>query len=447
MDVPEVRYAKSGEVHVAYQTVGSGAIDLVLGLPYVGHLGVWWEYGPAAEFFYGLASLGRLILFDKRGVGLSDRDVGVPTLEERMDDFRAVMDAVGSKKALILGASESGAMSILYAATYPDRVSALILAGAYARATRAPDYPLGDTPEEVTDYLQRVDQEWGSPKFVQEFADGLARGLSQDVGYIQWVRRLLTFGASPAAAVRLAKMDSAIDVRSVLGSVHVPTLVLGEDSDWAKKASGYLAEHIPGAKLVGIPGKSHLFFVSREASRSVVEAIRDFVGDLPGTPESNRVLTTVLFTDIVGSTQRAAELGDRAWSKLLGQYLDAARTELTRYQGHLVKTTGDGLLATFDGPTRAIRCACALRDRARESGFEIRAGLHSGECVLKDQDVQGIAVHIASRVTEKAGDSEVLVSSTVRDLSIGSDIRFTDRGAQPLKGLEGDWRMYSVAST
>jgi class 3 adenylate cyclase len=257
----------------------------------------------------------------------------------------------------------------------------------------------------------------------------------------------MTFGASPASAVAATRMDEGIDVRDVLAAVHVPTLVLADQTELGGPRSAYLAEHIPGAKRLVIPGANHMFFVVPEATHMVVDSIRSFVEDLPGAPEPDRVLTTVLFADIVGSTRRASELGDRSWSKLLDRYFEGARNELDRYHGRLVKTTGDGMLATFDGPTRAIRCACAMRDLAKGTGLEIRAGLHSGECILKDKDVQGIAVHIASRVSEHAGDGEVLVSSTVRDLSIGSQIRFADRGAHALKGLDGEWRMYSVTST
>ncbi|HLM90574.1 MAG TPA: adenylate/guanylate cyclase domain-containing protein [Thermoplasmata archaeon] len=447
MKVPEVKYAKSGEIHVAYQTVGNGPVDIVLGLPYVSHLGVWWELPSAADFFTRLAGIGRVIMFDKRGLGLSDRAVGIPTLEERMDDFRAVMDAANSRKAVILGVSESGAMSILFAAAYPERVAGLVLAGTYARQAWAPDYPWGNTPEESESWIRSVESEWGKAEFVDRYARDLAPARAPDPEFAPWLGRLLTYGASPASAVAVTKMDDGIDVREVLAAVHVPTLILADKTEWGAHSSEYLAEHIPGAQLLVIPGANHMFFVVPEATRMVLDSIRSFVDEIPGGPEPERVLTTVLFTDIVGSTRRAAEMGDRSWGKLLDRYFDGARNELARYQGRLVKTTGDGMLATFDGPTRAIRCACALRDLAKGAGLEIRAGLHSGECILKDKDVQGIAVHIASRVSERAGDSEVLVSGTVRDLSIGSDIRFADRGSHSLKGLEGEWRMYSVAST
>jgi class 3 adenylate cyclase len=445
MKTPEVKYTKSGDVHLAYQIVGEGPIDIVLGLPYVGHLGVWWEFPRAADFFAKLAGVGRLIMFDKRGVGLSDRAVGIPTLEERMDDFRAVMDAAHSQKAVIFGLSESGAMSILFAATYPERVAGLILVGTYARHSWAPDYQWGNKPDQSEAWIRRVESDWGKPDFVGDFARGVAPRGPDDPDFVPWMGRLMTYGASPASAVAATRMDEGIDVRGVLGAVHVPTIVLSDKTDWGIRSSEYLAEHIPRAKLLVIPGASHMFLVVPEATEMVLDSIRSFVEGLHGGPEPNRVLTTVLFTDIVGSTRRAAEMGDRSWGELLDRYFSAARRELEKYQGRLVKTTGDGMLATFDGPTRAIRCACALRNVAKAVGLETRAGLHSGECILKDKDVQGIAVHIASRVSERAGESEVLVSGTVRDLSIGSDIQFADRGAHPLKGLEGEWRMYAVA--
>ena len=409
-------------------------------------VGVWWEYPPAAEFFRGLATSSRLILFDKRGVGLSDRAMGIPTLEERMDDIRAVMDAVGSTKAVILGMSESAALSILFAASHPERVQGLILCGGSARERWAPDYPWGVKAEEVEADLRSIENEWGEPEFARRFAEELAPGRVEDPGYLPFVSRLITYSASPAAAVALSKMSAGIDVRSALPSIHVPTLVLAEESNFARASSGYLASNISGARLVKIPGIAHFFLISRESTASVQESVRAFLDELPGPTETDRVLTTVLVVDIVGSTRRVVELGDRSWGKLFGEYMEKALSRLARYQGRLIKTTGDGFLATFDGPTRAIRCACALRDLARESGFEIRAGLHSGECLLKEKDVQGIAVHLAARVSERAADSEVPVSATVRDLSMGSDIHLVDRGAQSLKGLEGEWRMYAVES-
>jgi class 3 adenylate cyclase len=444
METPEVRYTTSGEVHIAYQCVGDGVVDVVGAMPSVTHLGVWWEWPPIVEFFRGMTEFSRFILFDKRGVGMSDRIVGVPPLAERVDDIRAVMDAVGSKKAVILGLSESSAMSILFAALHPERTLGLVLAGPYARTLWAPDYPWGSRKEDHDEFIRRMEREWATPGFSDAWAIGRAPSRAHDREYLRWVRRMFTYGGSPATAAALERMDAEIDVRPELGSVHVPTLVFAAEGDRNLESSRYIAERIPGAKMVVIPGGDHIFPADPRANKAALEAIRAFVDELPGSLETNRVLTTVLFTDIVGSTRRASDLGDRAWSQLLGRFFESARKEVSRYRGRVVKTTGDGLLATFDGPTRAVRCAAALRDEARSLGIDLRAGLHTGECVLKADDIQGIAVHIAARVGERAGDGEVLVSGTVRDLSVGSDLRFRDRGTQALRGVDGEWRTYSL---
>jgi len=444
VDQPEIRYARSGSVHIAYQVTGDGPVDLVMGLPWVTHLAVTWEDAPTAQLFRGLASFARLILFDKRGVGLSDRDVGIPILEERMDDFRAVMDSAGSKRAFLLGMSESAAMSILFAAAHPERTRGLILVGGYARSLSAHDYPWGRTREERQAEVRRIETEWGTPSFVEQVAADIAPSRAPDPKFIQWFARELVYGASPSSAAALERMDMEIDVRSVLPAIHVPTLVLAGDVRKDLERSKYIASNIPRAKLVELPGKDHYFVVDTDMTEEVVRIVREFVEELEAPVESERVLTTVLFTDIVGSTQRASELGDRAWSKVLERYLRQGMEDVANYRGRIIKTTGDGFLATFDGPTRAARCACTLRDQARGMGLGIRVGLHSGECIIKEGDVQGIAVHIAARVCELANDGEVLVSGTVRDLSVGSDVNFRDRGSKPLKGVEGDWRIYSV---
>jgi class 3 adenylate cyclase len=444
MEPPEVRYALSGNVHVAYQVLGDGPLDLVLGTPAPTNLGVWWEWPPNAEFFQGLASLGRLILFDKRGVGLSDRAVGVPPLGERMDDIRAVMDAAGSSRAILLGISESAPMSLLFAASYPKRTAGLVLVGGFARGLGAPGYPWGPSAEQAESNIRSIEREWGTPENVRSLARALAPGVGDDPEFVRWLTKLFTYGASPASAAALERMNSQIDVSSVLGTIHVPALVLAEESEWALGSGRYMADRIPGARFAAIPGANHMFTVDPKASRSVLQSIRSFVADLPGEVEADRILMTVLFTDVVSSTRRAAELGDRAWAQLLGRYLESAREQVTRFRGHLVKSTGDGVLATFDGPTRAVRCASALRDDARRLGLETRAGLHTGECLLKAGDIQGVAVHIAARVSELAEPDEVLVSGTVRDLSFGSEIQFADRGTEALRGLDGRWKMYSV---
>lgn len=447
-EIPEVKYAKSGDVHIAYQTFGTGIVDVVFAGPATSHLAVWWEWPRTADFFRELAKFSRVIMFDKRGVGMSDHAVGIAPLGERTDDIRAVMDACGSKSAVIFGVSESGPMAILFAATYPERTQGLVIFGSHACTRKTPDYPWGMTDEEWVEYLHREEREWGSMAFSRQVAAAFAPGLKDNEEYIRWFHRLITFGASPASAVALSRMNKEIDVRPELSAVRVPCLVMAPAQDvTATERNRYISDRIPGARLLMIPGASHMFPADPEASATVLEAFHHFVDELPAMQETNRTLTTVLFTDIVGSTKRAADLGDRAWGQLLSRLYDLANVEVGRFRGRTIKTTGDGILATFDAPTRAIRCASAIRGQARSLGLELRAGLHTGECIFQGGDVHGIAIHIASRVGDEAGDGEILVSSTVRDLSMGSDLKFRDRGAHPLRGVEGDWRTYLVENT
>ncbi len=444
MDAPKTLYAKSGNVHVAYQVVGQGPIDLVISPGAPSHLMVYWESPDLRAFLQELTRFARLIVFDKRGTGMSDRVAGLATLEDRMDDIRAVMDAAGSQRAWQFGAFEGAAMSILFAATYPERTLGLILCGGYSRGRRAPDYPWGDTEEDSQRLNDAVERDF--PGWVEDFGRILAPSRANDPEFKSWVARLLQFSHTPGSVVTHGAMNQLIDVRPILPAVHVPTLVLHATGDqMASVDEGrYIAERIPGAKFVEIEGVDHFFFVQPNTRAFVAEEIRRFVRGLQHPSEADRVLKTVLFTDIVGSTQRLASLGDREWGRLLNQHFSVAREELERFRGREVKTLGDGLVATFDGPTRAVRCACAIRDRSRALGLEIRAGLHTGECVLTDKDVEGIAVHFASRVMEKARPGEVLASGTVRDLSAGSDLQFVDRGTRSLKGVQGRWRLYST---
>ncbi len=449
MEPPEVKYANSGTVHIAYQLLGSGPVDFLLARSGVYHLEVAWEHPLNARYHQELASLGRLIVFDKRGTGLSDRDVGVATLEERMDDGRAVLDAVGSRRAVLVAARDAASVALLFAATYPERTRGLILMSPLATGVWSPDFPWAPTREQVESAIQRDLRDWGSPAHVERLASELAPSRVDDAEFKRWLGRLLRNGASPSAGLALARMNMEIDVRSALAAVHVPTLILHPKGDRAVSVEHgrYLAARIPGARLVETPGMDHLFWLSAEQTEAVFDEIHRFVEGSSDVPETDRILTTVLFTDLVESTRQASHLGDRAWTEVLGRFLDDARTETARFRGKTIKSTGDGLLAIFDGPTRAVRCACVLRDHARAAGLEIRAGLHTGECVLKDGDVHGIAVHIAARVSQAAGDGEVLVSGTVHDLSVGSDVRFADRGTRSLKGLEGEWRMFSVEAS
>ena len=432
---PETRYAKSGDVHIAYQVVGAGLIDLVLVPGFVSHVEGWWEEPLCARFLERLASFSRLILFDKRGTGLSDREAGVPTLEQRMDDVRAVMAAAGSERAAVLGISEGGAMSALFAATYPERTAALVLYGTFAEfRSWVP------TPQQFEHFLHAIDETWGTGQSLPRFAPSVA----DDPRIRRWWARFERAGASPGAAMALMRMNSEIDVRHVLPAIRVPTLVLHRTGDVTVdvEAGRYQAAHIPGAKYVELSGVDHLLFVGD--SEATLDEIEEFLTGVRPVAEPDRVLATVLFTDIVGSTKLAARLGDRRWRDLLDAHHAAVRRELARVRGREVKTAGDGFLATFDGPARAIRCAGAISATVRTLGIEVRAGLHTGEIELIGEDVGGIAVHVGARVAALAGPGEVLVSSTVKDLVAGSGLRFEDRGVRHLEGIPEEWRLFAL---
>ena len=447
MEPPETRYARSGDVSIAYQVLGDGPFDLVHVPGFVSHVELSWNVPGQAEFARRLASFSRLIRFDKRGTGMSDRVEGAPTLETRMDDVRAVMDAVGSERAAILGVSEGGPMSILFAATYPERLWGLVLAGASPRELWAPDYPMGVREEEYRQYLERIDRDSGSPEMVLRLAKRLAPSLDEE-----GQRALATsirHGASPGARIALARMNMEIDVRHVLPAIRVPTLVLNRVGDTPDVVGGsrYLAQHTPGARHVELPGSDHVVFAGDPESYLVeIERFLTEVCEERAWEESEpeRVLATVLFTDIVGSTARAAELGDARWRELVQAHHGLVRRQLARYRGNEIDTAGDGFFASFDGPARAIRCACAISEGVRELGIEIRAGLHTGECERIDQKVGGIAVNIGARVAAEARPGEVLVSSTVKDLVAGSGIQFAERGTAELKGVPGEWRLFAV---
>ena len=438
----ETHYAKSGDLHIAYQVVGGGASDLVLVPPFVSHVEHYWEEPTVARFLTRLASFSRLILFDKRGTGLSDRvpPDRLPTLEQRMDDVRAVMDAAGSERAALFGPSEGGPMSALFAATYPERTTALILYGTFASTVRDATYPWAMDPEERRKVIEAIPEQWGQGAYV----DLLAPGMAGDERFRRWWARLERLGASPGAAMALRRMNGEIDIRTTLSAIRVPTLVLHRtgDLDTSIEEGRYLAAHIPGAKFVDLPGADHLPWAGDQDA--IVDEVEEFLTGVRPAAEPDRVLATVLFTDIVGSTTRAVELGDRRWRDLLFSHNAIVRHELDRARGREVKTVGDGFLATFDGPARAIRCACAIRDAVRGLGLAIRAGLHTGECELIGDDVGGIAVHIGARVMARARPYEVLVSSTVKDLVTGSGVEFQDRGMHRLKGVPGAWRLYGV---
>jgi class 3 adenylate cyclase len=441
---PETRYAKSGAVSIAYQVVGDGPRDLVYVPGWVSHIEYLWEEPSVAAFLRRLASFSRLILFDKRGTGMSDRvpNEQLPTLEQRMDDVRVVMDAAGSERAALLGVSEGGPMCLLFAATYPERTTAVILVAAYARRLSAPDYPWGTPPEQYEAFVQENARDWGGPV-------GLAARAPSQVdnpAFSRWWATYLRMSASPGAAEALTRMNGPIDVRHVLPAVRVPALVLHRTGDLAIGVENgrYLAQQIDGARFVQLPGDDHLAWVGDQDS--LVDEVEEFLTGVRRGPEPDRVLATVLFTDLVGSTELASELGDRRWRELLEAHRVVVRRELERFRGHEVDTTGDGFLATFDGPARAIRCATAIRDGVTALGLEIRAGLHTGECELHDGNVAGIAVHTGARVAALAGAGEVLVSSTVRDLVAGSGIEFENRGAHELKGLPTAVAIHAVVA-
>jgi pimeloyl-ACP methyl ester carboxylesterase len=448
MNVPETRYARSGDVSIAYQVLGDGPFDLVHIPPMASHVEVSWQVPGIALANRRLASFSRSICFDKRGTGMSDPVAGAPTLETRMDDVRAVMDAVGSERAAILGVSEGGPMSLLFAATYPDRVWALVLAGTYARVLWAPDYPWGPREDEYVEMLEQGQRRrLQSDEWAVEAAGRLAP--SADEEGRQAFATLLRQSASPGAWTALFRMNMLMDVRDVLPAIRVPTLVINRSGDGpvVVRGSRYLAERIPGARHVELPGADHAVFAGdqepylAEIERFLREAWDERAWE---EAEPERVLATVLFTDIVDSTAKAVELGDARWRELVQAHHGFVRRQLVRHRGTEIDTAGDGFFASFDGPARAIRCACAISEGVRQLGIEIRAGLHTGECERIDNKVGGIAVNIGARVASSAQAGEVLVSSTVKDLVAGSGIAFRERGVTELKGVPGEWRLFAV---
>lgn len=439
--LPETRYTQSGDITVAYQVVGTGPLDLLIVPGFISHLEQAWEDPSYARFLTQLASFSRLIRFDKRGTGLSDRLSGIPTLEERMDDVRAVMDATGSMRTALFGISEGGPMSILFAATYPERTSALVLYGSIAKGSRAPDYPWGPKRDERwEEWLRNWHKDWGGPFGIDDWAPSLAN----DERFRDWWAKYLRLGASPSSVVSLWRMNSAIDVRAILPTIHVPTLVLHRSGDLAVAVDEgrYLAQHIPDAKFVELNGNDHLWWVGD--SESIVSEIEEFLTGERHSAEPDRALATILFTDIVDSTKQATEMGDRRWRALLDRHNRAMQTEIGRFKGRSVKSTGDGFLATFDGPARAISCALAASTEMRRLGIEIRSGLHTGEVELMGEDIGGIAVHLAARILDQAKPNEVWTSRTVKDLVAGSKFKFCERGTHSFKGVQGDWPLFSV---
>jgi class 3 adenylate cyclase len=433
--LPETHYARSGDVRIAYQVVGKGPRDLIFVPGYISHLDHTWDEPGFAHLFTRLSSHSRVILFDKRGTGLSDRPGRLPSLEERMDDVRAVMDAAGSERAALFGISEGGAMSMLFAATYPERTQALVLYGSYGHF---PSWVL--PPDKFDAFLEAIDRTWGSGASLHIFAPSKVG----DEHFKRWWARFERLGASPSAAMALMRMNNEIDIRHVIPSIRVPTLVLHRTGDLrvSVEAGRYLGSSIPGAKYIEMPGADHVAWVG-DTDR-LADEIEEFVTGTRADLEPDRVLATVLFTDIVASTKRAVELGDRRWRTLLEQHDAVVRQEFERFRGREVKTLGDGFLATFDGPARAVRCATSIVEAVRSLGIEVRSGVHTGEIEVKGNDIGGIAVHIAARIAAQAQGGQVLVSSTVRDLVAGSGLRFVDEGARSLKGIADEARVFSV---
>src|SRR5512132_1998638 len=443
MELPETRYAKTADgVHIAYQVLGDGPVDFIYVGPWVTHIEHRWELPQYASYLRRIASFSRLILFDKRGFGLSDGIPAdqLPNLEIRMDDIRAVMDEVRSERAVIYGASESGMIDLLFAATYPARTFGLVIHGSYPSARWEPDAPWGYRPEEFADLLLHTEQLWGTEEYIRWRFPSIA----DDEQLVRWFATYTRRGASPSAILTAERLEYETDVRHILSAIHVPTLIIHRVED-DPEANQYMAARIPGAEYVAVPGAEHIPYLGDQDS--VLKEIERFVKGVRAEEASlDRVLATVLFTDNAGSTEKTAELGDSAWRELLEEHHATVRRLLARYRGTEVDTAGDGFFATFDGPARAIRCAQAIQEAVARLGLRVRVGLHTGECEMIAGKVGGIAVNIGARIGSIAAPSEVLVSRTVRDLVAGSGFTFEDAGKHELKGVSESWRLYRVVS-
>ena len=434
---PETRYARSGDLHIAYQVFGAGSVDLVIVPGFISNVEETWDNPSAARWLDRLSRFARVIAFDKRGTGLSDRVEAVPSLDERMDDARAVMDAAHSERAVLLGISEGGSLAALFAASHPDRCTSLILYGAFAKFSGW--YP---TEEKLAAFYRYAEEKWGTGESVWKYAPSKV----DDAAFKKIWARHERVGATPAAAKALMRMNQEIDISGVLSAIRVPTLVIHRTDDIAVsiEEGRFLAQHIPHARLAEFAGADHLPYIGENAG-DIADEIQEFVTGSRPAVEVDRVLSTVLLTDIVASTKRASDLGDRRWRTLLDQHDDLVRQEISRFRGREVKSLGDGFLATFDGPARAVRCATAIVEAARALGLEVRCGVHTGEIEMKGEDIGGIAVHIAARIAALAEGGQVLVSRTVRDLVAGSNLRLEERGAYALKGLSESMPLFAVA--
>ncbi len=438
---PETKYALSGDVYIAYQVIGEGP-PVIMAPGTMSHLDLDWESPVRAAFFEKFGAFCRLVRFDKRGTGLSDRPLRMATLEERSDDIRAVMDAEGLEVATIFGASEGGSMACMFAATHPDRVRSLIIWGAQAKWTASDDHPWGQTREENDELLAGLKEGWPSVAYITGWGAGL--GEDADPALIDTMMRYMRAAASPSAVYAYEQMNFEIDTRPILPSIRVPTLVMNRKGDPVARAAAArdMASRIPGARYLELPGDTHSLMIFEP--EAVLAEIEEFVTGVRPVIVTDRILATVLFIDLVGSTEKASSLGDTAWRDQLNAYYSIVRKQLAKFRGNETNNAGDGFLATFDGPARAIQCALAISDEVRQLGLETRSGVHTGECELMGDNVGGIAVHIGARVMAKADPSGVVVSSTVKDLVSGSGISFGDLGFQTLKGVPDEWRLYAV---
>jgi class 3 adenylate cyclase len=442
-EIPDVQYARSGDVAIAYQIVGEGPLDVVFVRGTLADLLAGWDMPLFIDHVDGLARSGRVMLFDKRGSGLSDPVRQVPTLETRMDDIRAVMDAADSERAVLWAAQEGTRIALLFAATYPERTSALVLYDPTARGLWAPDYPWAATEDEWRRELREIHDRWGDRDYLVQRARRLSPVGAQDAEWLEWFVWYMRRSASPAEAVAFHRMSMEGDVREVLSAVRAPTLVLHRSE--MREEGAYVADRVQGARRIEVEGLHDWFsWADPDRNNVLLRETRQFVEGLSTPRVPDRVLATVLFTDIVGSTARAAEIGDTAWRELLARHHALVRGELARFRGEELDTSGDGFFAVFDGPGRAIECACAIREAVRSLGLEIRAGLHTGECERLDGKLGGIAVPTGARIASLAEPGEVLVSSTVKDLVAGSAMVFEERGVHELKGVPGNWRLYAV---
>jgi class 3 adenylate cyclase len=442
--LPKTKYARSDDVRLAYQISGNGPFDVVWAPGTMSHLDLDWEIPQRALFFERCSQFCRLIRFDKRGTGLSDRPVKMATLEERTDDIRAVMDDVGIQSANIFGVSEGGSMACLFAATYPQRVNSLLIWGAQARWIASADHPWGQTQEEHNQMIAMIEDDWPSVDYIT--GPGAGMGRDADPAAIESLARYMRAAASPSAVSAYEQMNGQIDTRPILPTIQAPTLVMNRTGDPCARveAARDMASRIPGAKFVEYPGNSHSMMLAD--MEAVLSDIQEFITGERPIDSSDRILATVLFLDIASSTERAAALGDTVWRNLLNSYYAIVRKELTRFRGKETNNAGDGFLAMFDGPARAVRCALSIALAVRQLGIEVRAGVHTGECELMGDNVGGIAIHTGARIMAKAEPGTVLVSGTVKDLVSGSGIDFQDHGVHELKGIPDEWRLFTARS-